>query len=59
MVYDKELFNYEEYKARGLATQKTLTRMIFIKNGKKLVQDFYKAPADSPFLKYISTFERV
>ena len=34
VVYDKELFNYEEYKARGLATQRTLTRMVFIKSGK-------------------------
>jgi len=59
VVYDKELFNYEEYKARGLATQKTLTKLVFLRSGKHLVQEYYKMQADLPFHKLFSNYERV
>jgi hypothetical protein len=45
--YDKELFNYEEYKARALQTHKNLTRLVFMTNAKLLVQDYYKKRAAS------------
>lgn len=41
VVYDKELFSWQEYKAKTLAVDKDLTKMIFMTQGKSLVKDYY------------------
>jgi hypothetical protein len=37
VIYDRELFSYEEYKAKCFAVDKNLTKMIFMKGAKLLV----------------------
>jgi len=43
VIYDREKFSYEEYKAKCLVSDKNLTKMIFMKgDAKGLVQDYFK-----------------
>lgn len=42
VIYDRETFSYEEYKAKSLVQDRNLTKMIFMKGARTLVQDYYK-----------------
>jgi len=33
VIYDRELFNYEEYQSRGLSNDKTIVKLIFARGG--------------------------
>ena len=42
VIYDKELFNYEEYQSRGLNDERLLSKVFFLRNGKALMADYWK-----------------
>ena len=45
VVYDRELFNYEDYYSKGISNEKTLVKLILSKggSGKQLVADYLKS----------------
>ena len=42
MCYDRDKFSWDEYRAKCLAHQKSLTQLLFVKGAKSVVQEFYK-----------------
>ena len=42
VVYDREKFSWDEYRAKCLAHQKSLTQLLFVKGAKSLVHEYYK-----------------
>lgn len=59
VAYDKEVFNYEQYNSKGLANNKNLTKLLFLKGGKQLVIDYYKQFEQNPFKRMFSSFANV
>jgi len=42
VLYDREFFNYELYHAQGMHDDRLIRKVIFIKSGKHLIQEYYK-----------------
>jgi hypothetical protein len=59
VAYDKEVFNYEQYNSKGLANNKNLTKLLFLKGGKQLVIDYYKQFEQNPTKRMFSNYANV
>jgi len=42
VIYDRELFNYEEYRSRGMNDDRLIWKTLFCKSGKTLMGEFFK-----------------
>lgn len=48
VIYDKELFNYEQYNSRGLGDDRLLKHMLFLRDGKKIVSEYVTYQTKDP-----------